>query len=80
MVYKDKNGVEIKEGMLIQHDEGDLERVYPCGDGDLGVSATNPEYLKTHPDAEEEFYPLSNFCLSEWEIVPEAGEKAGTES
>lgn len=67
--YKDKHGNIIKEFDTIRHDDGDSEVVYACGDNDLGVQATNPEFLKHHPEADIEYYPLSEFDLSEWEIV-----------
>ena len=67
--YEDKYGEIIREGDVIRHDDGDVETIYACGDNDLGISATNPDYLKAHPEAELEFYPLSEFDLSEWEIV-----------
>jgi hypothetical protein len=58
--YYDKNGVEIKEGMTIRHNDGDEEKVHANSDGtDLGVSANKYE-----------IYPLYQFDLKrEWEIV-----------
>lgn len=69
--YFDKNGTEIKEGDTIRHDNGEEELVYACGeDGDnLGVNASNEDYLKAHPEAWRECYPLSQFDLREWEVV-----------
>ena len=71
--YHDKHGKEILAGMTIRHDNGDTELVYATedahGDDNLGILATNPDYLKYHPDCEQEYYPLSNFDMSEWEIV-----------
>lgn len=77
-LYHDKNGNEIKEGMVI-HIEGepDNELVYACvsqdGRDNLGILATNKEYLKYHPDADLEFYPLSNWISEQIEIVPSEG-------
>lgn len=78
MTYRfyDKHGEEIKAGMTIRHDSGKMEKVYATTDHygahSLGIMATNPEYLKRHPDAELEYYDLSNFIpMSEWEIVKE---------
>lgn len=67
MCYKDMNNTVIKAGDSIKHIDGEIEKVYECGeDGkDLGILATNPEYAKHH-DIEPEFYPLSSFDLSEW--------------
>lgn len=74
--YFDKHGVEIKPGMIIRHDDGDTEEVYATedsfGNDSLGIMASNPEYLKRHPDAKIEYYSLSNFDMSEWEIIGEA--------
>ena len=68
--YFDKYGNEIKAGMIIRHSEdGVIEKVYACGDGDLGVDAVSPAYRKKHPDAEDEFYSLSSIGVREFEIV-----------
>lgn len=74
MQYFDKNGNEIKAGMTIRMDDGSLELVYATEDGygnpDLGINATNADFLKYHPDWEQEFYSLSMFNLEEAEICP----------
>lgn len=70
--YKDKHGAVIKEGDEIMHKGGQLGFVVACSgpDGeDLGISASNQDYMDAHPQAEEQFYPLSEFFLSDWEIV-----------
>lgn len=71
--YHDKHGEEILAGMTIRHDNGDTELVYETedanGNDNLGILATNPDYLKYHSDCELEYYPLSNFDMREWEIV-----------
>jgi len=71
--YHDKRGREILAGMTIRHDNGDSEKVYATtdafGDDDLGVMATNPAYAALHPDCDIEYYSLSNFRMSEWEIM-----------
>lgn len=63
--YTDCFGKEIVAGMLIRIGDDAPERVYACeaqdGKEDLGINASNEEYLKHHPDAEREYYPLSNF-------------------
>ena len=73
--YFDKHGHEIKEGMLIRIGDDPPERVYACctqeGDEDLGVNASNEEYLKFHPDTEREYYPLNNFNAELIEIIEE---------
>lgn len=63
--YIDKNGKEIKAGMKIVIGNDAPEEVYDTTDDfgrqGLGVNASNPEYLKNHPTAEQEFYPLTAF-------------------
>lgn len=65
--YKDKHGEEIKAGMEIKHDDGDVDIVYSTED-ELGLNATNPDY-KGYEGRVFEVYPLHQFDLSEWEIV-----------
>lgn len=71
--YNDKHGKKILAGMTIRHDEGETELVYATVDGngndDLGVMATSRAYIERHPDCDIEYYSLSNFRMSEWEIV-----------
>ena len=58
MQYFDKNGVEIKAGMTIRMEDGSLELVYDptdsYGNPDLGINASNEEYLELHPCTEAE--------------------------
>lgn len=42
-----------------------------CGDDNLGVNASNPAYLETHPGAYQECYPLSEFASEDIEIIKE---------
>lgn len=62
--YKDKNGREIKAGMTLRHDGGDIDTVVATTDanGDEGLGIGCNAY---------EAYPLHQFNLSEWEIVEE---------
>lgn len=73
MYYVDKNGVEIKAGMTIQMADGSLELVYDTqdayGNADLGINASNKEYLERHPYASREYYSLCNFNMSEVEVI-----------
>lgn len=73
MQYKDKNGVEIKAGMTIQMADGSHELVYDTqdayGNADLGINASNEEYLERHSYASREYYSLCNFKMSEVEVV-----------
>lgn len=65
--YYDKNNNEIKEGMTIKHDDGDLELIYSNWDGDdLGINASNAKYTG---NMMPQIYPLYQFNLKEWEIV-----------
>lgn len=72
MKYYDKNGIKIEAGMQIRMDDGSIETVYATtdayGNPDLGINASNEEYLERHPEAEREFYSLSNFDMKEVEI------------
>jgi hypothetical protein len=72
MDYKDKNGKTIEAGMTISIC-GDPDKVYKCqdqfGHDDLGVNASNEDYLELHPGTEREYYSLSNFLQSDIEIV-----------
>ena len=74
-LYFDKNREEIQAGMTLRGPSGELETVYECGDElgniNLGFMATNPQFLKYHPDWPVEYYPLYQFELDEWEIVKE---------
>lgn len=67
--YFDKNGTEIKEGMILRHDDGDLELVYKSDDNDLGFNATNRNYKFHCPEFSIQLYPLSSFDMREWAIV-----------
>lgn len=67
MRYFDKNGNEILEGMKIKHDDGDIELVYKCDDGDLGVNASNENHAEFN-ELRRELYPLFQFSMKEWEI------------
>ena len=59
--YFDKHGKEIKAGMTIKHDNGDIELVHlNFNEDDLGINASTFE-----------IYPLYQFNLKEWEIVEE---------
>ncbi len=71
--YFDKHGNEIDAGMTIKHDNGDIEMVYETADGqgrlDLGINASNEDYLIRHPELDREYYPLRQFNMKEWEII-----------
>lgn len=68
MTYKDSNGNEIKAGMVLVHEDGEEQVVFACGDDDLGFNASNPDFLKAHPEAPRQYYPLYQFDTTEWTI------------
>lgn len=68
--YFDKNGQIIRAGMFIHCGDGNYEEVFACStdgieDDDLGINASNYESIAFR---QQDYYPLSNFDLSEWEI------------
>lgn len=71
--YTDKNGRQIKAGDTVRTDTGEIEQVYLTedseGNDNLGIMATNKDFLKCHPDWEIEYYSLSMFPYWEWEVV-----------
>lgn len=75
-LYFDKHDNEIMAGMTIRIGDDPPERVYACftqyGDADLGINASNEDYLKRHPEAAREYYSLSNFRAEDIEIVEDA--------
>lgn len=62
MGFYDKHGEEIKEGMTIQHIDGDKDTVYMADNGSLGLKANKGDIIT-------EVYPLTEFDLDEWEIL-----------
>lgn len=72
MRYFDKNGVEIKAGMSLRMSDGAIELVYDTtdnnGNPDLGISATNKDYLRNHPDYCHEYYSLGSIDLNNVEV------------
>lgn len=49
--YVDKRGQKIEADMLISIGGEAPELVLLCGDDNLGVNASNPAYLESHPGA-----------------------------
>lgn len=74
MRFYDQNGTEITAGMYLRFSDGSVEKVYVCSDGSdgeiLGINASNEAYMQAHGLDEfyREYYPLTNFNLSEVEI------------
>lgn len=73
MKYFDKNGVEIKASMTLLMSDGTTELVYDTtdsnGNADLGINATNEDYLRNHPDAHSQFYSLSSIDIKNAEVL-----------
>ena len=59
--------------MTLRMADGSEELVYDTtdayGNPDLGINASNEEYLEIHPYASREYYSLCNFDMSEVEII-----------
>ena len=73
MKYFDKNGVEIKAGMTLLMNDGTTELVYDTtdsnGNPDLGINASNEDFLRNHPDARKEYYSLGSIDLRNAEVL-----------
>lgn len=68
--YLDRHCKVIQAGMLMRHIDGDIEKVYESESGDLGFNATNENHAGWD-GISRQVYPLSEFALSEWEIIAE---------
>ena len=68
MKYCDKNGVEIEADMTLLMSDGTTEHVYDTtdsdGNPDIGINASNEDFLRKHPNADREYYSLGNYDLS----------------
>ena len=78
MKYFDRNGVEIKAGMTLLMSDGTTELVYDTtdseGNPDLGINASNEDFLCNHPDACREYYSLSNYEMRDIAIIAEVSQ------
>jgi len=76
MKYVDKGGNEILAGMTLQFPDGSTEEVYETedqyGNPNLGINASNEDFLKYH-GTDREYYSLSNFSAVDMEIMPYEG-------
>ncbi len=65
--YYDKNGVELKDGDTIVHDNGRKEKLYLTDQDQLGTDATNPKWIETGRAVPCEYgiYPLEEAEMSE---------------
>jgi hypothetical protein len=66
--YYDKMGKEIFPNMILEHDDGEQQKVYATIDNDLGFNASNEEY-EGFNELNRELYPLYQFNLKEWKII-----------
>lgn len=71
--YVDCDGQEILAGMRIVID-GTPESVLvePCGEDDLGILATNMDFVRNYPETELKYYPLSNFSRSDLRLATDS--------
>lgn len=71
--YVDKNNNVICKGCYVSICGEEPKMVYETtdqfGNADLGINASNENYLKLHPDSIREYYSLSNFSSDDIEIV-----------
>lgn len=77
-MYVDRNGVEIKAGMTLLMSDGTTELVYDTtdseGNPDLGINASNEDFLCNHSDACREYYSLSNYEMRDVAIIAEVSQ------
>ena len=71
-VYKDKEGNVIHEGDIIEYPNGDQKEVYLTEDGELGIDATNPNWILTGRACPCEYgiYPFNDEELKEIKVLP----------
>ena len=73
MKYFDKNGVEIKAGIILLMSDVITALVYDTtdsnGNHDLGINASNEDFLRNHPDAHKEYYSLGSIDLRNAEVL-----------
>ena len=67
----DRNGVEIYEGDIVRNVEsGEEELVYACHPSgypdklNLGLNASNENFLRLHPGWDREIYPFDTFSYN----------------
>lgn len=64
-IFVDKNDNIIEPQDRLRFDDGTEETVFDLADNTLGISATNPNYERNHPDADKEYTPLPAKCLGD---------------
>lgn len=74
MKYFDSKGTEIQAGMHLRFPDGSIEKIYATvdahGNPDLGINASNDDYMRLHglTEMDREFYSLSSFYLYGTEV------------
>lgn len=71
--YTDKNGRVVIPNDIICFDGGMTEKVY-LAEGteeeyELGINASNEEFLKRNPWRQRELYPLYQYNRTEYEVI-----------
>jgi len=73
MKYCDKNGVEIEADMTLLMSDGTTEHVYDTidsdGNPDIGINASNEDFLRKHPNADREYYSLGSIDIKNAEVL-----------
>ncbi len=73
MKYFDKKGIEILAGMMLRMSDGTTELVYDTidsdGNPDLGINASNEDFLRNNPDAHREYYSLGSIDLRNVDVL-----------
>ena len=57
-IYVDRHNCIIQDHDVLMYDDGSSDEVFTLEDGSKGHLATNPDYLKRHPDAELKYTSL----------------------
>lgn len=72
-LYFDKNGTQIESGCCVRYPCGSIREVYLTSEGDLGIDATNPSWIKSGRAVECEYgiYPLTKSETEEIEVIKE---------
>lgn len=73
MKYCDKNGAKIKARMTLLRGDGTTELVCDTTDSDgkpdLGINASNEDFLRKHPNADREYYSLGSIDIKKAEVL-----------
>ena len=69
--YSDRDGIELFEGDIVEHENGKREGVYMTENGELGINATNPLWIEMGRAVACEYrvYPLNNADVAEMKKV-----------